>query len=42
MFSKNIPIGEINTLEKVMKSKIAEDMILEEIINNQKLEELKL
>tara|TARA_Y100000768_G_C23978207_1_gene684231 strand:- start:341 stop:1396 length:1056 start_codon:yes stop_codon:yes gene_type:complete len=40
-FQKNIPIGEINTVEKVMKSKIAEDMILEEIINNQKTRRIK-
>tara|TARA_Y100000992_G_C21249063_1_gene484854 strand:+ start:531 stop:1586 length:1056 start_codon:yes stop_codon:yes gene_type:complete len=40
-FQKNIPIGEINTVEKVMKSKIAEDMILEEIISNQKTRRIK-
>ena len=38
---KNIPIGEINTLEKVMKSEIAEEMILEEIIDNQKTRRIK-
>ena len=40
-FEKNIPIGEINTVEKVMQSKIAKEMILEEIIDNQKTKRIK-
>ena len=30
-FEKNIPIGEINTVEKVMQSKIAKEMILDRL-----------
>ena len=40
-FEKNIPIGEINTVEKVMQSKISKEMILEETINNQKTKRIK-
>jgi crotonobetainyl-CoA:carnitine CoA-transferase CaiB-like acyl-CoA transferase len=38
---KNIPIGEINTVEKVMQSKTAKEMILEETIKNQKTTRIK-
>ena len=40
-FEKNIPIGEINTVEKVMKSKTAKEMVLEEIIDNQLTKRIK-
>ena len=40
-FEKNIPIGKINTIEKVMQSKISKEMILEETINNQKTQRIK-
>ena len=40
-FEKNIPIGEINTVEKVMQNKIAKEMMLEEIIDNQKTKRIK-
>ena len=40
-FEKNIPIGKINTVEKVMQSKISKEMILEETINNQKTQRIK-
>ena len=40
-FEKNIPIGEINSVEKVMQSKIAKEMILEETIDNQKTIRIK-
>lgn len=40
-FEKNIPIGEINTVEKVMQTKTAKEMILEETINNQKTRRIK-
>ena len=40
-FEKNIPICEINTVEKVMKSKTAKEMVLEEIIDNQLTKRIK-
>jgi crotonobetainyl-CoA:carnitine CoA-transferase CaiB-like acyl-CoA transferase len=40
-FEKNIPIGEINTVEKVMQSETAKEMILEETINNQQTKRIK-
>ena len=40
-FEKNIPIGEINTVEKVMQSETAKSMVLEEIIDNQKTKRIK-
>ena len=36
-----IPIGEINNLEKVMKSRTAREMVLEETIGNQKTKRIK-
>ena len=38
---KNIPIGEINTVEKVMQSETAKSMVLEEIIENKKTKRIK-
>ena len=40
-FENKIPIGEINTIEKVMQSKTAREMILEETIDNQKTKRIK-
>ena len=40
-FEKNVPIGEINTVEKVMQSETAKEMILEETIDNQQTKRIK-
>jgi crotonobetainyl-CoA:carnitine CoA-transferase CaiB-like acyl-CoA transferase len=38
---KNIPIGEINSIKKVLESKLAKEMVLEEKINNQLTKRIK-